>query len=319
MNSKWDGIIDCIENANKIVILTHTSMDGDAMGSSSALCHMLRGMKKECYILLEDNIPAYLDILHNHDDFFVFELPYTADLAIAVDCADETRIEKRIDVFKAAKKTACIDHHMQTSYFADVNVVEPDVAATGILIYELMKEMRIPLNKEIAEDLYAAISTDTGSFKFRNTDARVHMVIADLYSYDIEASKLCNALYATYPLCQLKLESIAMDNCEIFADGKAAISYLTQENMRSVGASYEHADTSIERLRSIEGVEVACILKQNESGTYKASLRAKDYADVNAVAVVFGGGGHLKASGCNFDSDLRSAIDALKKEILKAL
>lgn len=319
MSSKWDKIIKCIEDADNIVILTHTNMDGDAMGSASALCCALRSLGKTCYILLEDDIPSYLDILHSHEDFYVKELPFKPDLAIAVDCGDSSRIEKRIDVYNSANKTICIDHHMQHDGFADESVVEPDIAATGILIYELLKEMGIALNKEIAEDLYAAISTDTGSFKFSNTDSRVHTVIADLYSYDIEASKLCNAIYATYPLCQLKLEGIALDHCKVFANGKAAISYLTKEDMKSVGASYEHCDTSIDRIRCIEGVEVAAVLKENDEGQFKTSLRAKEYADVNSVARAFNGGGHLRAAGCTFDTDLKTAIELLEKEIEKVV
>lgn len=319
MNSKWDDIVRCINEAQRILIFTHANMDGDAMGSSQALCHVLRHMGKECYILLEDEIPKYLDVLHEHDDFYVSKAPWKADLAAAVDCGDESRIEKRLDAYRDAKLRICVDHHIPKEDFADYSVVEPEAAASGILIYELIKALGAEIDKHIAEDLYAAISTDTGSFMYHNTDARTHIVAADLYSYGIDHVKICNAIYATFPLAQLRIEGRSLENLQIFADGKAVISYITQDEIKGFGGTYEYADTCIDRLRTIEGVEVACMIKENEEGEYKVSLRSKNYADVNAVAVLFGGGGHKMASGCTLRCDLQTAIENLKVEIEKVI
>jgi len=320
MNSKWTDIINCINQFDKIVILTHTNMDGDAIGSASALCYLLRYLKKDAYILLEDTIPEYLSILSKrHPDYYVDSLSFTPELAIAVDCGDESRIEKRVGVYKSAKKRICIDHHIQTGEFAEYSYVEPDIAATSLLIYELIKEMNAPLDKELAEYLYSGISTDTGSFKFRNTNSKTHQVVADLYNYGIEADSLCNALYAAYPLEQLKLEGYAIEHVEVFANGKAGLAVVTQDDLKRFNAKYEHADTVIERVRSIEGVEISCVIKETDDGKYKASLRAKEYADVNKVASNLGGGGHLRASGCTFTCSLEETIAKIKKEIELAL
>ena len=319
MKSKWDELIKCINEAQKILVFTHANMDGDAMGSSQAFCHAMREIGKECFILLEDKIPKYLNVLHEHDDFYVIEAPWKADLAAAIDCGEESRIAKRLDAFYGAKTRICIDHHIPVREFADHAVIEPAASASGILVYELIKEMGIDIDKHIAEDLYAAISTDTGSFMYNNTDARTHLVAADLYNYGIDHVKICNAIYATFPFAQLKIEARSIENAEVFGNGKAVISYITQEQIKSCGGKYEDADTCIDKLRMIEGVEAACMLKETEEGLFKASLRGKSYANVNEVAVYFGGGGHMLASGCTMGPDLKEAIDSLKKKILEVI
>ncbi len=319
MTSKWDDIVKCIKEAGRILIFTHNNMDGDAMGSSQALCHVLRNMGKECFILLEDDIPAYLNVLHEHEDFYLFKAPWTADLAAAVDCGEESRIEKRLDAYKEAKVRICIDHHIPKKSFAEYSVIEPQASASGILIYELINALGEKIDKHIAEDLYAAISTDTGSFMYNNTDARTLLIAADLYNYGIDHVKICNAIYATFPLAQLRIEAKAIDNVEVFAEGKAAISYITLSDMQNAGGTYEDTDTSIDRIRTIEGVEVACILKETQDGVYKVSLRSKSYADVNKAAIALGGGGHKNASGCTLYTDLKTSLETMKKVITEIL
>lgn len=321
----WTDIVNCIKSYDDIVIMTHTNMDGDAMGSASALCHALRAMGKRSVILLEDAVPGYLNILHHHKGnevelpYFVDRMPFDAGLAIAVDCGDEQRIERRLDVYHAAEKKICIDHHIQVGNFADYSVVDPNLAATGLLIYELIKELGVKIDTHIAEDLYVAIVTDTGRFKYSNTTAQVHKVVADLYSYGFDHVKLCNAIFDSFPISQIKAEGIATDNMELFADGKAVISFITLAEMNKVGAGYDQIDTCIDRIRIVEGTEIAAFLKEKEPNVIKLSLRAKSYADVNRVAASLGGGGHEKASGATLNMPLEEGMKLVKEEILKEL
>lgn len=319
MTYNWDNIYNSILQNERFVIFTHTNMDGDAMGSASALCHAIIDMGKQCVILLEDDIPGNLMILHKHDEMYVSDVVYTDYVAIAIDCGDESRIEKRLAYFKNAKLRLCIDHHMQNGNFADYSVVDPDASATGMLVFDFLKTCNIKISKDIAEDLYVAISTDTGSFKFRNTTSDTHDVISQLYQYGIDNNRLCNAVYATIPLAQIKIECRAIENMEIFAEGRAVISYITQAEIKEFGGSYEMCDTCIDRIRCIEGVEISCMIKETNDGKYKASLRSKDFANVNSVAAFFGGGGHKMASACTLTGDLYRVIDSLKEQILKEL
>lgn len=323
--SKWNDIVNCINDYKDIVIFTHTNMDGDAMGSASALCSALRKMGKRVVILIEDAIPGYLNIINVHTGskdelpYFVNEMPYEAKLAIVVDCGDEQRLEKRSGVFKSCEKSICIDHHLQLKQFTDYCVDEPDLAATGLLVYELIKHLGIEIDKSIAEDLYVAIVTDTGRFKYSNTTAYVHEVVAQLYEYGIDHVKLCNAIYDSYPLSQLRAEAYAQDVMEVFADGKAVISYITLDKINEFNASYDQTDTCIDRIRIVEGVEVAAFVKEKEPGHFKVSFRAKNYANVNRIALAFGGGGHEKASGAAIKGTLEEIIARIKEEIIKEL
>ena len=314
----WDKIINSIKQAQKILIFTHANMDGDAAGSSCALCRSLRLMGKECFVLLEDDCPGYLAFLDN-DGYFVKTAPWKQDLSFAVDCGDDSRIEQRREIFHAAK-TLCIDHHMKTGPFAVEDVVDPEAPAAGSLIFELLQEMEAPVDTAVAEALYVAIATDTGSFRHANTTAEAHLDAAKLYGYGIDAAKLCNLIWGSYPLPQLKLEALAVDRAVLFADGRAALSWCTLEDLDRYGALSEHTECCIDRLRSIGGVEAAAFLKEKPDGSFKVSLRSKSYANVNVVARAFDGGGHLRASGCTLRGmTLEEAVEALKPVMEKAV
>ncbi|MCR4804532.1 MAG: bifunctional oligoribonuclease/PAP phosphatase NrnA [Clostridia bacterium] len=311
----WKDIIQLIGKARRILLLTHANMDGDAAGSVCALCRSLRLMGKECFALLEDGCPSYLAFL-NADGYFVSEAPWQADLAIAVDCGDDSRIEKRCEAFHGAAATACIDHHPAHAEFAGESVVDPLAPAAGSLVFELLQEGDFPIDKEIAEALYVAIATDTGSFKHGNTTAGAHLDAAKLYGFGIDAARLNALVYGNFPLAQLKLEALAVERAVLFAGGKAALSWCAQEDLKSLGAKDEHTDMCIDRIRSIEGVEAAAFFKERADGSIKVSLRSKLKADVNAVARQFDGGGHLRASGCTLkDVSMEEAIEMVKPAI----
>ena len=324
--NKWSQITAQIAKYSDIVIMTHTNMDGDAIGSASALCHALRYLGKRCVILLEDDIPRYLKFMHDHTSceegglpFFVYEMPYVPQLAVAVDCGDENRIEKRLDVYRSCAATICVDHHRQQGGFADYSVVEPEASATGILVYQLINELGVPVDKEIAEDLFVAIMTDTGCFRYSNTTAECHLVAAQLYKSGIEFDKLGTLIYDTLPLSQVKLESLIVQWMEIFAGGKAVISHITQEKLKELGATYDMTGSCIDVLRKIDSVEVCAFLKEHEDGSIKLSLRSKGSASVLNVARSLGGGGHEKAAGGTLKVTMDEAVRLVKDAVIREL
>ena len=315
----WNELIKTIEQAQKILIFTHMNMDGDAAGSSCALCRSLRLAGKDCFVLLEDDCPGYLAFLDD-GGYFTKTAPWTPDLCIAVDCGDDSRIEKRKEIFHAADKTLCIDHHMKTGPFAQLDVVDPEAPAAGSLVFELLQDMGAPIDTAVAEALYVAIATDTGSFRYGNTTPQAHLDAAKLYGYGIDHVKLCNSVWGSFPLPQLQLEALAVERAVLFADGKAAISWCTLEDLARLNAKSEHTEMCIDRIRSIKGVEAAAFLKEKPDGTLKVSLRSKSYADVNAVARMFDGGGHLRASGCTLRGvTVEEAVRLLQPALEKAV
>ena len=323
--NKWTEIAELIKSSDDIVIMTHTNMDGDAIGSASALCHALRNLGKRSVILLEDDIPGYLKFMHDHsgkdnsEPFFVFSMPFEPQLAIVVDCGDASRIEKRLGVYRSCAKTVCVDHHVQTEKFGDLSVVDPDASATGLLVYHLINELGVKIDKEIAEDLYVAIMTDTGCFRYSNTTAECHLVTAELYKAGIEFDKLGTLIYDTLPLSQIKLESLIVQWMDLFAGDKAVISYVTQDMLKKIGATYDMTGSCIDILRKIDSVEICAFLKEHEDGSIKLSLRAKSYADVNSVARALGGGGHIRAAGATIHASIEEAVALVKKAVEEEL
>lgn len=314
----WTAVKQIIRDAERILIFTHAGMDGDAAGTSCAFAKSLRAMGKEAFVLLEDDCPEYL-LFTDGEGCFVKEAPWPHDLSIAVDIGGYDRLGERAGAFDAARAKICIDHHIKTCGFVEPSVVDTDAPAAGSLVFELLKDMGAPIDKGIAEDLYVAIATDTGSFRYANCSAEAHMDTAELYSYGIDHARLCNAIWGSYPLPQLLLEAVAVERAVIFAGGKAALSWSTLEDLRRFSALEEHAECCVDRIRSIQGVEAAAFIKEKPDGSLKVSFRSKSYADVNAAARALGGGGHLRASGCTLRTSLSEAAELVKAELEKSV
>lgn len=313
-------LINEIEKAGSILIFTHANMDGDALGSSGALCLALRSMGKKAAVIAQAPCPAYLQFAAG--DIITLEKPFDPDLCIAVDLGTDSRLEGLKDLFYSAPSQICIDHHERDEDFLTKVVVDPKAAAAGCLVFGLFDEMGHEPSIEEGELLYLAICTDTGSFKFGNTDFEAMNLAGRLLQLGVNHQKICSMLYSSYPLAQLKLEGVALDRATLVCGGKGIVSYVTAEDFERTGCTADQAETCIDRLRIVEGVELACILKQR-GDVYKLSCRSKDYADARRLCTGFGGGGHIKASGATLDMPLEDALAAVLKaaeeELLKSL
>jgi phosphoesterase RecJ-like protein len=310
-NRNWGPIIDMIKGSRRVLIFTHTNMDGDAAGSAAALCLVLRKMGREAWVLLEDKMPDYLSFL----DLGVFcsQVPYDQDLSIAVDLGSWDRLEKRVDIFRKAPAMLVIDHHMPSGGFCEPCLVEPTASSAGLLVFDLIKTMDPGLmDRDIANALYTAILTDTGGFKYDSTGAESFHAAAELVELGAEYSKIATEVFDNKPLAQLKVDALALERAEFLAEGRIAMSYITLADLEALEALPEYCENAINVMRSIEGVEVAALLKERKPGSFKLSLRAKEYADVRSIAVQFAGGGHLRAAGGQIDLPLEGACEALR-------
>lgn len=312
-----NAIIQKLNEARSVLLFPHINMDGDALGSSVALCLALRQMGKSCSILIEDDVPDYLAFLDK--GYCIRQADVIPEMSVAVDCGDVSRIENRKDIFYAATATACIDHHLLHADFAGDCFVDSEAAATGSLVFELLEELGVRFTPEIADALYVAIMTDTGSFRYSNTDRRTHLIIARLYEYGLEHVPLCNAIYDNIPLTQVMLEAKTLESMVIFAEGRACLAYASLEMIKAVGATPDQTETIIDRLRSIRDVEIAIFLKEKPDGNYKVSFRSKSYADVGTLAHRLGGGGHRKAAGCTVAAPFEHALAVLQAAAEEAL
>lgn len=317
-NNTFKEIGAVLLQAEKILLYPHINLDGDALGSSAALCRALRKMGKTCYILIEDEIPAnlaFLDRGYCTADQRIIARP---DLSVCIDCGDEGRFAKRAAKFREAPVTVCIDHHATTKYFCDFNYVDSEAAAAGELIYHLLNAMNAEIDKEIGEAIFAAITTDTGNFQYSNTSKTSHEIVARLYDAGIDTAEVSVALYENVRLAKILIKNWVLETMSTICEGRGVIAYVTQEMLKETGAVMDETEGIVSELRSIQGVEIAALIKESEENVIRVSLRSKAYADVAKIAAALGGGGHARAAGCTLHCSLTDAFDKIKENITES-
>ena len=286
-----------LKQAQSVLLFPHVHMDGDALGSSAALAGALRKQGKTCYVLIEDEIAGNLKFLDRDyctDNQDIIDGP---DLCVYIDCGDESRIPKRYGKFLSGRETMCIDHHRTNSSDTDYAYVDPDAAATGEIIYDIITAMGDEIDAHTGEALYAALTTDTGNFQYSNCTKKTHEIAAALYDSGMNHSEVCIQIYENVSVGRIRLDNMIMNTLDIFADGKAAMAYVTQQMLEETGTGMDETEGIVSTLRSIRGVEISVFLKEYGTEEIKVSMRAKTYADVAEIAVEFDGGGHTKAAG----------------------
>lgn len=302
------------KESNRLILSSHVSPDGDNIGSLVALYWILKALGKEVFILFTDKTP----------DKFVFltEGVLTIEKAqcnkedgwIVLDSSDPERLGDFSELLSLVKFSINIDHHESNTHFATYNWVEPDAAATGELIFLLGQALGVALNAKVANALYVALSTDTGSFRYANTTQRTMNIVAALHQIPFAHQKIVEKIYQNKPLIYLKLLSLMVQK-SFFHSSFVLISILTQAELEALGARNEDTDGLVEALRDIENVQIACFIKEKEKGIFKGSLRAKDAYDILDIAASLGGGGHKKAAGFTF----KGSEEEMKKALLSVL
>ena len=292
------ALAQLVNSSDSVLLFPHSKMDGDAAGSCGALCAALRNQGKQAYIFCDEVVPANLQFLVKDfitDDPQIFEVP---GLCMAVDCGDVSRFSSRKDVFLRGERFGCLDHHVGGGTFDNaVCYVEPASASTGELMLQLLLDMGVEITPFMADALYAAITTDTGDFRFSNAKKETHEAVAMLYDFGLDHAKVCNEIYDNERMEKLRMHSLAIADMEMIAGGKANIVCVTQKMLEESGAEMWETEGLIDTMRTIAGVEISALLKEDEPEKIKISLRAKSYGEVLTIANTFDGGGHKKAAG----------------------
>lgn len=314
MNRSAQEIYAVLRHYEHLVITAHVSPDGDAIGSVVALYHALKGLGKDVHMVIDDTIDDKFFFLSGVDAIKRPE-DVTVDpswLTVVLDCTGLSRIGKAADL--AQGKVLNIDHHISNEHFANWEYVLPDQAATCEILAELFQVWQIPLTRDIVDPLYMGIATDCGFFKFSNTKGHTLRMAAALVDAGARPNVISEHLDAR-SLNTLQALSEVLKHIELFADNKVAgISY-TPEILKLTG---EHTGMYIDYARNVKGVDVAFTVKYISDTETRVSLRSKSI-DVNAIAGVFGGGGHIRAAGCTIQKPLDEAKKLVVKEIEKAL
>lgn len=320
MNNKLKEIAKILMTSKSVLLFTHINMDGDTLGSSVALCIALRKLGKQAHILIEDDIAAFLQFLDNNYCTYDKNIIENPDICLCIDCGDVDRFKKRKEKYFEGKQKGCIDHHITTEPFADFNFIDPTASATGEIIYDLLKELPVEIDKEIGSAIFAAITTDTGNFQYSNTTKKTHLIAAELCDYDVDYNEISVELYQNDRLEKLLLRTKALQEMKVFADGQAVICGVTQKILDETQGKMEETEGIIETLRNISGIEIAVFVKEIGEKKCKVSMRSKKFVNVAEMSQKLNGGGHARAAGCtvlqSFEETKETMIN-LVKEYLK--
>ena len=289
------------------LILTHRRPDGDTIGSSAALCLGLRAMGKQAWILDNPEItPRYLPFW---EGLTRPDRPEGAILVSTDVSAPDMLLRGAEELAKSVR--LCLDHHASNHGFAHCNVVRPDYAAAGELIYELLQELEIPLTPQMGLALYLAVSTDTGGFRYANVTGHTFQVAAACCAAGADIFPLNRAFFTVKSPARIRVEAHLSDTIEYFAGGKVGICSLSLADMAALGATEDDVDDLAGFARTIEGVKIGVMLRDQADGLGKISLRTDD--DVNAAELcgMLGGGGHKAAAGANAPGGIPGARAAI--------
>ncbi len=313
-----DDAINIIRSSNNIFIASHVNPDGDNIGSSLGLGLALKKINKNVSVLKADPIPEDFKFLPGNDLYKDYDQSLDPiDLFIAVDSSDIDRLGKNKDLLAKAKNIINIDHHISNTNFGHINIVDPMAAATGELIYHLIKKMDIELDQAIASNIYTAILTDTGKFSYESVTSITHRIAADLIDKGIDIKDINLKIYESSSLERTNLFLKTLNKMKTYSDGKIATIYVSQEMLEETNTSLDDTEGIVSFIRAIGPVEVSCFLKEFNENEVKVSLRSKNYVNVASVCEKFGGGGHIRAAGCTIYKDLASAESLIVEEIKK--
>jgi phosphoesterase RecJ-like protein len=296
--------------------------DGDCIGSQLGLALALRNEGKKVTVWNQDAIPLKYKFLVGDG---LIERPRHGekfDCVIATDCASYERLGKAGDCVKDREILINIDHHATNPRYGDVNWVSPREPSTGELIYRLLKVARWPITKPIADLLFTAISTDTGSFQYPNTRPGTFHAGAELVTRGANLAKICDEVYQSYPLSRAKLLKHVYSKFRLTADDRIAWLWLKKKDFTRTGAESDDTEGLIDHLRAIEPVVVACVFEEIEPELTRISLRSKsDRVNVSEICGQFGGGGHPAAAGARISGTplaVQRKVIAAVKRALKA-
>ena len=315
--SSFEEIARALRDRQRFAVLSHVRPDGDALGSQLALALSLKELGKEVKIWNEDGMLEKYSFLPRGE--LLHAPPGEAeefDVAIALDTATQNRLGTAGTAVRNAKIWINIDHHPSNPGYGDLVYVDPNSPATGQILFELISAEKLPINRAIAENLYAAISTDTGSFQYPNTTARTFEIAAKLVECGVDVGALSQLLYDNYPKRRTELLRELLATMRFEGNDQIASFSLSLKLAAQLGVKPQDNEGLIDHLRAIRGVIVAVFFEELTEGKVRVSMRSKNEAvDVCAICTKFGGGGHKLAAGAR----IRGSLVEVEKRVLEAI
>ncbi|MCI8617639.1 MAG: bifunctional oligoribonuclease/PAP phosphatase NrnA [Clostridia bacterium] len=314
-----DNIIEEIKKAEKIVILTHETPDGDAIGSSLAMRVALKQLGKNPDVIIKE-VPKIFDFLPGREEIKENSDIEKYDLAISLDCADFKRLVGN-EYFENAKQTIVIDHHGSNKMYGDINFINPVSPACCQILIGMFQYFNINIDKELGTCILTGIITDTGGFRYSGVTPETFEFTADLLQKGVNVSDIYKRVLDTKTKSNFELMKRTIDRMEFLQDGKVTFTYITNKDLEEVNAGIGDHEGLVEIGRDIEGVEVSVFIRQREDdeNLYKVSMRSNDYVNVSDVCLMFSGGGHEKAAGAIVQGDIEQVKQKVMNELEKVL
>jgi phosphoesterase RecJ-like protein len=311
VDAALDRAAKVIDAAESVALVCHVAPDGDALGSMLALHHVLRAAGRRSIASFPAPFlvaPHYrelpgLDLLTRPEDF-----PEEPDVLVTFDCGSLARLEGLQGSARAAHELIVLDHHISNDRYGTINVIDPEAAATGVVVRHLIDRLGLPLNREAAISLYAALVCDTGRFQYETTTPEVFGLARELCEFDVPVTRLSRTLFEEHRFAYLQLLGEALAKAVLVREQAFVWTAVTQEMLQRHGVTLEEVEGLIDIVRRAAEAEVTCVLKEEADGTVRVSLRSLGGVDVRRIAEANGGGGHRFAAGFSTTLDVPSTV-----------
>jgi len=326
MKEQLKKISEMLLPAKSILITSHRDPDGDSIGSQLTLAELLESRGKSFCIINQGELPSkyrFLDPqlrIQNLNSIHAtqnFKTPF--DLVFVLDSTCLERIGEAGKLITTGATVINIDHHPDNERFGTFNYIDEEASAVGEMIFSLLKYFSFPITAPVATQLYAAILTDTGRFKFSNTTPLCLKTCAELVEGGADPRYITNQIYFNYSLSFLKLLGSVLSHPKILFGGKVCAMIIRQESLAELGVEPNEMEGVVDYTLFLKGVEVGLLFTEKENGKTKVNLRSQNEYDVSKVASIFGGGGHRNAAGCTLDLALKEAQQIIVERIGRIL
>ncbi|MFH1075349.1 MAG: bifunctional oligoribonuclease/PAP phosphatase NrnA [Pseudomonadota bacterium] len=307
-------IASCLKENKSFLIVTHVNPDGDALGSMLALGRVIGNMGKTVFYYCEGPVPDKYLFLPGVDR--IMQTPdegLKTDVVVIVDSGDIERTGNAAGVISQADKVITIDHHITNNIVCDISLVDSTACASAEIVYDLILEMKQPIEWPVAMNIYTAIISDTGSFRFASTNRAAFRICEQMVECGVNPHEIAEQLYSTYSMERLKLLSLVLDSLEISSNREFALVTATKEMMTRTGTDHADINGIVDYPRFIKGIVFAGLIHEVDSEKFHISLRSKECLDVSQIAKRFGGGGHTNAAGFPYQGKL----EVIKNELFR--
>ncbi len=311
MDDRYAQIIKAITKAKDVAVYCHTNPDGDALSCLLAMGRALKNLGKSVSMYCDCEVPQKYKCLCGSDEI-TFPQKGVHELAISVDCASIDRLGQCMKSFLSSKKQIAIDHHASFARFAETCLVEANAAACAEIVYKLLKQMKA-VDKDVAKLIFAGIVTDSGCFAFSSVKSSTHAVACELLEYGFDGSEVIYDVFRSCDLAKFHLKRRVFDKTRFFCDNMVAVIVFTKDDFEATHTDNSYTEGMVSELIDIREVKVAYALAEVTKHNYKLSIRTKEGVDASEIAMMMGGGGHMRAAGCRINGFLEDIIEKIVK------